>query len=334
MGRRALAVVAAFLAAGLMATAAGAVEDSGANAAGAAGPAGAVPERRLTIAVLDDAPPFSSAMPFGSRTGFDVDLAHALCARVGARCTLLPLRPEDLLPALADRRVDAAVASPLLTARGGAPVEFTDAYLSLSVRAVTRREEGAGRPVAAHPAAARTAGEGGAEDGQGERTDGAPAPAASATPRRLAALAGSPEAEHLRTNVAGAVALYSEPEEMWIDLALGRLEAVVVPAVIARGELLSTPLGRPFRFAPAGSAVAAPPRTAAIAVRAGEATLLQELDGALDEILADPLFDEMLERHLPPDLAGRPAAAPAASPAPAAPAPGASFPPRSAPQGG
>jgi polar amino acid transport system substrate-binding protein len=59
----------------------------------------------------DDYPPFNFMGVDGTLQGFNVDLARAICAELGANCTIQPRRWELLLPALELGEADAVIAS-------------------------------------------------------------------------------------------------------------------------------------------------------------------------------------------------------------------------------
>ncbi|RAI00442.1 hypothetical protein DLJ53_14325 [Acuticoccus sediminis] len=234
------------------------------------------------VAILDDAPPFSYLGRFRVRTGFDVDLANALCRTMQARCELMPMSAEDIVQALVDRRVAFAVATTAITAQPGASISFTEPYLGLTVRFVTPRDRR--RDV---------------EDD--DATYGA--------------IAGTAQAEYLRKLYRDpqAVHLYPNADGMWIDLALGRLDGVLSPAITARREFLSTPIGDGFRFSSAASdGENNLARTAVIGVGAQAGDLVRSLNEALDRMRDSGEFDELLARHLDSDLVtkvgGRPTA--------------------------
>lgn len=80
------------------------------------------PERRMerrpaarisTIRFLteEDYPPFNFAGADGQLRGFNIDLARAICAELGANCTIQPRRWDLLLPALDADGGDAVIAS-------------------------------------------------------------------------------------------------------------------------------------------------------------------------------------------------------------------------------
>ncbi|SDR52249.1 amino acid ABC transporter substrate-binding protein, PAAT family [Rhizobiales bacterium GAS113] len=113
----------------------------------------ATPIRFLTD---DDYPPFQIAGADGTLTGFNVDLARALCEELAHQCTIQPRRWDTLLDALASRAGDAVIAgmksSPEILARA----DVTYPYLKTPGRFLGRRGAKlapsasalAGRPIA------------------------------------------------------------------------------------------------------------------------------------------------------------------------------------------
>ena len=98
--------------------------------------AAATPIRFLTD---DDYPPFQIAGRDGSLTGFNIDLARALCEELAHQCTIQPRRWDTLLDALASRAGDAVIAgmksSPDILSRA----DVTLPYLKTPGRFVARR---------------------------------------------------------------------------------------------------------------------------------------------------------------------------------------------------
>jgi len=98
--------------------------------------AGSVGSIRFTT--TDDFPPFNFAGPDGQPTGFNVDLARAICTELGVPCTI-QIRPFDgLLDTVAAGRVDAAIAGIAINAAAREKVEFSDVYLRPAARFVAR----------------------------------------------------------------------------------------------------------------------------------------------------------------------------------------------------
>jgi polar amino acid transport system substrate-binding protein len=100
-----------------------------------AGDAGSI--RFLTAG---DFPPFNFLNSKGELTGYNIDLARAICDILAATCTL-QMRPfADLLPALAEKRGDAVIAGIKDVPALAPTVDFTSAYLTTPARFVARRE--------------------------------------------------------------------------------------------------------------------------------------------------------------------------------------------------
>jgi len=88
----------------------------------------------LQVAVVGSAPPMSYVNEQGRLTGFNVELAHALCRVLEERCEFKLLELRDVIESVATRQVDFAVVSLLITPERQAKVLFTKPlYRSMSV---------------------------------------------------------------------------------------------------------------------------------------------------------------------------------------------------------
>lgn len=84
--------------------------------------------RQLRFVTEDDYPPFNFALPDGRLTGFNVELAKAICEELDLGCTIQRRRWDLLLPALEDGGADAAIASLAITPEHSATADFTAPY--------------------------------------------------------------------------------------------------------------------------------------------------------------------------------------------------------------
>lgn len=101
--------------------------------------------RRFVIRFLTEGefPPFNYYDDEGVLTGFNVDLARAVCLEANAACDI-KVRPwDELLPSLARGEADAVIAAHMVTAATLAEVDFTDRYFHTPGRFVGRTEDGA-----------------------------------------------------------------------------------------------------------------------------------------------------------------------------------------------
>jgi polar amino acid transport system substrate-binding protein len=87
-----------------------------------------------------DYPPFDFAGPDGNPTGFNVDLARALCEELHVTCTVQMRRFDTLFDALNDNRGDAAIASISVTPESRTRADFSDPYYRPVARFAARRD--------------------------------------------------------------------------------------------------------------------------------------------------------------------------------------------------
>ena len=94
--------------------------------------------RDIRFVTEDDYPPFGFALPDGTLSGFNVDLARALCEELRMQCTVQSRRWDTMLEAIEQGRADAAVASIAMTPANRARVDFTAPYYKTPARFVAR----------------------------------------------------------------------------------------------------------------------------------------------------------------------------------------------------
>ncbi|MGE3625459.1 MAG: transporter substrate-binding domain-containing protein [Hyphomicrobiales bacterium] len=112
---------------------------------------------RLRIVTESDYPPFNYLDEDGVLTGFNVDLARAICDELAVECDIRSVEWDTLVPALHKAEADAAIASIRKTSASLEKLDFTDSYYFTPARFValksgavvsTRPEELKGRRVA------------------------------------------------------------------------------------------------------------------------------------------------------------------------------------------
>lgn len=104
---------------------------------------------RVRFLTADGFPPFNSVGAAGRPTGFNVDLAHEICAELGlaARCTV-EVRPFDALAkALLAGEGDAVIAGTAIDARSRMTLAFSRPYFAFPARFVMRKGEAADEPL-------------------------------------------------------------------------------------------------------------------------------------------------------------------------------------------
>lgn len=103
-----------------------------AQGAAKAAPQGEAPElpRRVAVRFLtsSDQPPFNYFDEEGVLTGFNIDMARAICLEMGATCDIQVRAWPDIAGALAKREADAVIASHVVSPAMLRLFDFTDRY--------------------------------------------------------------------------------------------------------------------------------------------------------------------------------------------------------------
>ena len=73
-------------------------------------------------------PPFASPDSSGKWTGWEVDLAMAVCAEAKLDCVITPVAWDGIIPALTSSKIDVIAASMSITAERSKTIDFSDKY--------------------------------------------------------------------------------------------------------------------------------------------------------------------------------------------------------------
>ena len=220
---------------------------------------------KLRIATTGGYPPFNYVDDAGDISGFDVDIARALCTQLGTECEIVLEEWERLIPELRAGSFDAIAASMSITEKRRELVSFTDRYYSNVVRFVTRKGSGSD-----------------------------PADAAGKT---IGAASATIASDWLEENLAGTatIRLYTGQEELHRDLVAGRLDAMFGDG-LGSYAWLQGPEGAGFEFVGEGYRL---DEGIGIAVRHEDVSLLQRLNGALEAILENGTYERINARYFP-----------------------------------
>lgn len=96
----------------------------------------------LRIGVEGAYPPFSSVDADGNLTGFDIDIARALCAEMNVECELVQQDWDGIIPALNAKKYDAIIASMSATEERRELVDFTGHYYKDGARFARKKGSG------------------------------------------------------------------------------------------------------------------------------------------------------------------------------------------------
>jgi len=97
--------------------------------------------KALRFITTDDFPPFNFIDAEGHLTGFNVDLARAICSELAIPCTIQAREFGELASGLTSKAADAAIAGIAITAEARQKLDFSDVYLRTPARFVVRKGE-------------------------------------------------------------------------------------------------------------------------------------------------------------------------------------------------
>jgi polar amino acid transport system substrate-binding protein len=95
---------------------------------------------KLRFVTDSDYPPFHYFDEEGVLTGFNVDLARAICEELAVECEVRPVEWEDLFSSLDKDEADAAIASIRIDADALTKADFTERYYATPARFIARKE--------------------------------------------------------------------------------------------------------------------------------------------------------------------------------------------------
>jgi polar amino acid transport system substrate-binding protein len=222
---------------------------------------------KIKIATEGAYPPFNTIGPDGKLSGFDVDIADALCAQMKADCELIAQDWDGMIPALQAGKFDAIIASMSITEERKKQVDFTDKYYTTPLSLVVLNDSGL---TATDPAA--LAG------------------------KAVGAQAATTQADYASEHYAKAgadVKLYPTQEEAVADLQSGRTDAVISDKFVLMDWL--TKDGKDC--CKLVGDIAGTQTEAGITLRKGEEALREKFNAALAAIRKDGTYDQIQKKY-------------------------------------
>ena len=95
---------------------------------------------RLRFVTDSDYPPFHYFDEEGVLTGFNIDLAKAICEALAVECDIRPVDWEDIFTNLDSGDADAAIASIRIDAEALTKADFTERYYATPARFIARKD--------------------------------------------------------------------------------------------------------------------------------------------------------------------------------------------------
>lgn len=233
--------------------------------------------KKIRIGVEGAYPPFSEVGTDGKLKGFDIDIAMALCAEMKAECTLVQQEWDGIIPALQSRKFDAIVASMAITEERLKVVSFTNKYYNTPSRLVAK----AGTTL--QPTAEGLKG------------------------KRIGVQRSTIQDRFVTATFTGSeIVRYAKADEVYLDLAAGRVDVVFSDTLAVDGGFLKKPQGKGFAFF--GPAFDDPKffgTGSGIAVRKADAALQQKFNAAIAAIRANGVYKKLNDKYFDFDVYGK-----------------------------
>jgi arginine/ornithine transport system substrate-binding protein len=246
-------------------------EAAPAAAAPAAAPAAPAPEAAvLKVAIDPTYEPFTFKTADGKPTGFDVDVASALCEQIKRKCEFVEQVWDSMIPGLNAKKYDVIISSMSITDERMKEVDFTDKYYNTPSRVVLKKTV--------------------------KFTD-----AASIKGKKIGVLKGSTQEKYAMGDLkpAGVVVnSYEAQDQVYLDIKSGRLDGTVADYMEVTGGFLSKPEGANYTLV--GPDLKEPKYFgygAGIALRKGEDKLKGELNEAIKAIRANGSYKTMADKY-------------------------------------
>ena len=232
---------------------------------------------KIRIGVEANYPPFSQMSPDGKFSGFDIDIASAICAQIKAECTMVSQEWDGMMPALNAKKFDMIVASMSITEERKKSADFSDSYYDIPSTWIGKT----GSFSQINPAALKG--------------------------KKIIVTRNTPRARFVQENYKDSEILQVAKEaEVTMELAAGRGDIGFGSSLAATAAFLKSPEGRSFSRlgAPVTLGGAAQGGGVGIAMRKGEDALRTKVNAGLKAITANGVYKTINDKYFDVNIRG------------------------------
>ncbi len=233
-------------------------------------------EQALKIATEGAYPPFTSVDPSGKIVGWDIDIGDALCEEMKVKCEYIAQDWNGLIPGLNAGKFDAINSTMAITPERAKQVDFTNKYYSVVPAIIARKDAGI-KGISPKDLAGKTLGVQGGSMHDSYST---------------------------KTYTESNIRRFPSSENLLLDLASGRLEAINDDAVFVQPWLDSTDGACCEVVQVFKPVLDIHGPGAGIAVRKGDKELLEKFNKAIMAIRANGKYDEISKKYFKFDVYG------------------------------
>jgi arginine/ornithine transport system substrate-binding protein len=232
----------------------------------------------LKVAIDPTYEPFTFKTADGKPTGFDVDIANALCEQVKRKCVFVEQVWDSMIPGLQAKKYDVIISSMSITEDRLKVIDFTNKYYNTPSRVVVKKDVKFTGP-------------------------------ASIKGKKIGVLKGSTQEKYAMGELKTAgveVVPYEAQDQVYLDIKSGRLDGTVADFVEVTGGFLSKPEGKDYNLVGPelytekyfGIGVG-------IGLRKGETALKNELNAGIKAIRANGTYKKINDKYFKFDVYGK-----------------------------
>jgi arginine/ornithine transport system substrate-binding protein len=239
-------------------------------------PVGAQTAQKVRVATEGAYAPFNFKDANGELQGFDVDIAKALCAKAKFDCEIVAQDWDGIIPGLLAKKYDAIIASMSITEERKKSVAFSGKYYQTPARFIAKKDSGL------------------------EISE------AGLKGKSVGVQRATIHANYIHQTYGNVVNIkeYDTQENANLDLASGRLDAILADSVVLQEGFLNKPEGKPFGFFGPELRGKIFGDGAGIALRKEDDKLRTGFDAAIKEIRADGTYKKINDKYFPFDVYG------------------------------
>lgn len=174
----------------------------------------------LKVAIDPTYEPFTYKTADGKPTGFDVDIANAICAEMKRNCVFVEQVWDSMIPGLQARKYDVVISSLSITDERKRVIDFSDRYYKTPSAIVVKKGTAYANP-------------------------------ASLKGKRIGVLKGSTQEKWAMGELKPAgvtVVPYEAQDQVYLDIKAGRLDGTVADKVEVHGGFLRKPEGKDYGY--------------------------------------------------------------------------------------
>jgi len=229
--------------------------------------------KEIRVAIDPTYKPFTFKTADGKPTGFDVDIAQALCDELKAKCVFVEQVWDSMIPGLTAKKYDTIISSMSITEERKRQVDFTTKYYNTLSQIVVKNDI---------------------------KTDGSPA---SLKGKKIGVLKGSTQEKYAMGELKKAgvnVVNYEAQDQVYLDIKSGRLDGTVADIMEVKGGFLDTPDGKGFGFV--GQPLKFPKyfgEGAGAAVRKSDKELKEAMNKGIATIRSNGKWKQISDKYFP-----------------------------------